>query len=229
MLPTLRTQHPSPGPRPAPVGSSDPSPVKRPPARLRDSGRVCVTPETWDESWLPSGAPVTGSPTHSSAHSRGLSCRHGLQPQRCSQGLGASERSQVRAGRHMWPVGCGGLSGGPGGRGGEHEAQGPRPILRPYARPPLGRGEASWWGGAVLGPTQPHQVRRPPPSPVPWAMLGSGETEMQPPWGPGLLQSLPKGLLQSGATATKGPASSSPGPPLEGLGCPLHPGPGPPA
>lgn len=138
-------------------------------------------------------------------------------------------REQVRAGRHMWPVGCGGLSGGPGGRGGEHEAQGPRPILRPYARPPLGRGEASWWGGAVLGPTQPHQVRRPPPSPVPWAMLGSGETEMQPPWGPGLLQSLPKGLLQSGATATKGPASSSPGPPLEGLGCPLHPGPGPPA
>lgn len=127
-------------------------------------------------------------------------------------------RDQVGAGGRTWPVGLGGLSSGPRGGGGEqafparstHEAQGPRPILRPHASFWEGGGlfvtrpvgpemrvrelEASWGrAGAVLGPTEPHQVRHSPPPPVPWATLGSGEPETQPPWGPGLLQSLPKG------------------------------------
>lgn len=91
VLPTLRKQHPSPGPRPAPFGSPDPSPLKRPPGRLQDLGRVCVTPETWDESRLPSGgppslgAPPTAAPA-SGASPAGTAC----SPKDAARGWGGA-------------------------------------------------------------------------------------------------------------------------------------------
>lgn len=161
VLPTLRKQHPSPGPRPAPFGSPDPSPLKRPPGRLQDLGRVCVTPETWDESRLPSGAPRHWEP-HPQRHPLpGPVLQARPAAPKMQPGAGG-ERTQSRppslgpgGGRRAYMArGVRGVSSGPGGGGGgqafparsTHEAQGPRPILRPHT--------SLWEGGGLsLSPT----------------------------------------------------------------------------
>ena len=215
MVPTLRTQHPSPGPRPAPVGSPDPPPVKRP-RQAPGLGEGVSDPR--DPGREPAALGGLGAP-HSGACFPG----HSLQPRRCSQvlvgresspscppSLGAGTRWGQAGSRGPWGAEGSLVAPGAGARSTRPRDPGPSYSLTldsPWERGPgdvfvtrpmgsemsTGELEALWWGGAVLGPTQPHQARRPPPSPVPWATLGSGKTETQPPWGPGLLRSLPKG------------------------------------